>query len=326
MFGYESSPAERALPVSINVAIANHKGGVGKSTSTMMIAEGLALFHGRRVLVLDLDPQGMASRMMLSRAALDAAARERRTVMDLLLGYSGGRQGALPYYISPGASDISELRKARDDRRVDLIPSHPQSLREYRSMESMLRTYFTGKRLDQELSRILGGDLQRIKPYYDVVMFDCAAGISPTSLAALRLSSVVLSPTMLERNSIDALVDFLRIILEFDLAHQGLKHQRVYVLMTMFMRSNPSQQLLLDLIQRGVQGLNAIPTPISHSPAIQRAVLHPGEGASRLAHEKYGSALQELQLLASSINDVIQATHAQPQPASPLRALLPARG
>jgi cellulose biosynthesis protein BcsQ len=297
--------------VSINVAIANHKGGVGKSTSTMMIAEGLALFHGRRVLVLDLDPQGMASRMMLSRAALDAAARERRTVMDLLLGYSGGRQGALPYYISPGASDISELRKARDDRRVDLIPSHPQSLREYRSMESMLRTYFTGKRLDQELSRILGGDLQRIQPYYDVVMFDCAAGISPT---------------MLERNSIDALVDFLRIILESDLAHQGLKHQRVYVLMTMFMRSNPSQQLLLDLIQRGVQGLNAIPTPISHSPAIQRAVLHPGEGASRLAHEKYGSALQELQLLASSINDVIQATHAQPQPASPLRALLPARG
>ena len=131
--------------MSINVAIANHKGGVGKSTSTMMIAEGLALFHGRRVLVLDLDPQGMASRMMLSRYALDAAARERRTVMDLLLGYSGGRQGALPYYIAPGASDMTELRKSTDERRVDLIPSHPQSLREYRSMEAMLRTYFTGK-------------------------------------------------------------------------------------------------------------------------------------------------------------------------------------
>ncbi|MEQ1611396.1 MAG: ParA family protein [Hyphomicrobiaceae bacterium] len=313
--------------MSINVAIANHKGGVGKSTSTMMIAEGLALFHGRRVLVLDLDPQGMASRMMLSRFALDAAARERRTVMDLLLGYSGGRQGALPYYISPGASDMTELRKARDDRRVDLIPSHPQSLREYRSMEAMLRTYFTGKRLDQELARILAVDLERVSAHYDVVLFDCAAGISPTSLAALRLSSVVLSPTMLERNSIDALVDFLRIILQSDLGLQGLNHQRVYVLMTMFMRSNPSQQLLLDTIQRGIQGLNAIATPISHSPAIQRAVLHPGEGASRLAQEKYGAAFEELRLLASAINDVIEKARGGGTPLppqnlqSPLQAL-----
>lgn len=312
--------------VSINVAIANHKGGVGKSTSTMMIAEGLALFHGRRVLVIDLDPQGMASRMMLSRFALDAAARERRTVMDLLLGYSGGRQGALPYYISPGASDIAELRRARDDRRVDLIASHPQSLREYRSMEAMLRTYFTGKRLDQELAKILDADLDRVKAHYDVVLFDCAAGISPTSLAALRLSSIVLSPTMLERNSIDALVDFLRIILQSDLGLQGLSYQRVYVLMTMFMRSNPSQQLLLDMIQRGMQGLNAISTPISHSPAIQRAVLHPGEGASRLAQEKYGAAFEELRLLASAINDVIEGARRGIVPQSaPARAPFPMR-
>lgn len=293
-------------PVCINVAIANHKGGVGKSTSTMMIAEGLALFHGRRVLILDLDPQGMASRILLSRFSLDAAARERRTVMDLLLGYSGGRQGALGYFITPGASDITELRKARDDRRVDIIASHPQSLREYRSMEAMLRTYFTGKRLDQELARVLASDLERIKAHYDVVLFDCAAGVSPTSLAALRLSSVVLSPTMLERNSIDALVDFLRIILQSDLGLQGLRAQRVFVLMTMFMRSNPSQQLLLDTIQRGVQGLNAIPVPVSHSSAIQRAVLHPGEGAQRLAREKYGAAFEELRMLASAVNDVIE--------------------
>ena len=66
------------------VAIANHKGGVGKSTSTMMIAEGLALFHGRRVLVLDLDSQGMLSRMMMSQAALDAAARERRWISSVV--------------------------------------------------------------------------------------------------------------------------------------------------------------------------------------------------------------------------------------------------
>jgi chromosome partitioning protein len=313
--------------VSINVAIANHKGGVGKSTSTMMIAEGLALFHAKRVLVLDLDPQGMSSRMMLSRFALDTAARERRTVTDLLVGYGSGRHAALPYYITPGASDVSELRKARDERRVDMVPSHPQSLHEYRSMQGLLQANFAGKRMDQELAGFLRADLEGIQQYYDVILFDCAAGVSPTSLAALQLSSVVIAPTMLERNSIDALVDFLRIILESDLGLNGLSQQRVHVLMTMFMRSNPAQQLLLDTVQRGVQGLNAIPVPISHSPAIQRAVLHPGEGASRLAQEKYGAAFQELQQLAVALNDIVEgARRGRITQPVPVRPVLPVRG
>ena len=292
--------------MSIHVAIANHKGGVGKSTSTMMIAEGLALCHGRRVLVIDLDPQGMLSRMMLSNQALDAAARERRTVMDLLQGFASGQQGALPYYIIPRASDITELRRAGDDRRVDLVPSHPQSLAGYHKAEAALHARFAGKRLDHEIAMALQPDLQRISAYYDVILFDCAAGVQPTSLAALRLSSVVISPTMLERNSINALVDFLRIIVESDLGFQGISAPQVFVLMTMFMRSNPAQQLLLDTIHRGMQGLNAIPTPVSHSVAIQRAVLHPGEGAARLAHEKYGSSFDELKQLAGAMINVVE--------------------
>jgi chromosome partitioning protein len=287
------------------VAIANHKGGVGKSTSTMMIAEGLALFHGRRVLVLDLDSQGMLSRMMMSQVALDAAARERRTAMDLIRGYIAGQQGALPYYIVPRVSDIAELRNARDGRRVDLVPSHPQSLNEYRLTDTALRTHFGGQRADQELAKVMQPDFQRLAEYYDVILFDCAAGISPTSLAALRLSSIVLSPTMLERNSINALVDFLRIVIESDVGVKDATSRQIYVLMTMFMRSNPAQQLLLDMIQRGIPGLNAIPAPISHSTAIQRAVLHPGDGAARMVHEKYGSSIGELQQLASSIEIVL---------------------
>ena len=317
--------------MSINIAIANHKGGVGKSTSTMMVAEGLALFHGARVLVLDLDPQGMLSRMMLSSAALDAAARERRTMVDLMRGYVVGQQGALPYFIVPKVSDITELRQASDERRVDLVPSHPQSLNEFRQAEDALRVHFGNRRTDLEFARLLHPDLNRIAGYYDIVLFDCSAGIQPTSLAALRLSSIVLAPTMLERNSINAMVDFLRIILDADLGVEGKVPQQVFVLLTMFMRSNPAQQMLLDTIQRGIPGLNAITNAISHSTAIQRAVLHPGDGASRLAREKYGASFTEWQQLAGSIEGLAQATLRLRQPSntgvvgSPARPAVPIR-
>ncbi|MFT5513930.1 MAG: chromosome partitioning protein [Rhodothermales bacterium] len=47
----------------IPITICNHKGGTGKTTSTIMIAAGLGL-SGHRVLVVDLDPQGFLTRMM----------------------------------------------------------------------------------------------------------------------------------------------------------------------------------------------------------------------------------------------------------------------
>lgn len=299
--------------MSIKVAIANHKGGVGKSTSTMMIAEGLALFFGQRVLVFDLDAQGMISRMLMSQAALDLVARERRTMIDLLRNYASGRAGALPYCIAPRVSDLAELRRPGETGRIDLVPSHPQALAAYREVEDQLQRAHSGSRPDVVIARMVEADLQRVADYYDVVLFDCSAGLSPTSLAALRLSSVVIAPTMLERNSINALLDFLRIILSGDLGRDGQITQRIHVLMTMFIRSNPAQQLLFDTIQRGMQGLNAISTPVAHSVAIQRAVLHPGEGGSRLAREKYNSSYGELQALANAIFTIVSA------PAGPRR-------
>lgn len=278
-----------------------------------MIAEGLALFFGQRVLVFDLDAQGMISRMLMSPTALDQAARERRTMIDLLRSYALGQPGALPYSIAPRVGDLQELRRSGESGRIDLVPSHPQALAGYRTVEDELQRVYPSHRADQIIARMIDADLQRIDDYYDVVLFDCSAGLASTSLAALRLSSIVLAPTMLERNSINALLDFLRIILEGDLSRDGQVSHRVYVLMTMFMRSNPAQQLLFDTVQRGMQGLNAISTPIAHSVAIQRAVLHPGEGASRLAREKYSSSFNELQALANAVYAIATAPQGRQQ-------------
>ena len=53
--------------MAVRIAVANPKGGVGKSTTAMMIAEGLALRVGARVLVLDMDPQAMVTKILIGQ-------------------------------------------------------------------------------------------------------------------------------------------------------------------------------------------------------------------------------------------------------------------
>lgn len=65
--------------MTFKLAIANLKGGVGKSTTTLFLAETLAVFHNLSILVVDLDPQSNASFMLLSRDGLHQAENSGNT-------------------------------------------------------------------------------------------------------------------------------------------------------------------------------------------------------------------------------------------------------
>ena len=66
------------------IAIMNAKGGVGKSTLTLALAESLVANHGKRVLVIDSDGQVSISLMLLPITRMQALRDADSTVVDLL--------------------------------------------------------------------------------------------------------------------------------------------------------------------------------------------------------------------------------------------------
>lgn len=288
--------------MAFRIAVANHKGGVAKSTTSMMIAEGLALFHRLRVLAIDLDPQASLSTMLLSRQGADAAAAQKRSIAHLLSELASSRVARLSGVLATRASDIVELRDATDARRVDLIPSSRHLLAELADTEQQLRARYSD-RLDVGLAESLAPELERIDRSYDVILFDCPAGTGPLSLAGIRLSRLVIAPTVLDGVSLNALRDFVEIILKQDLAISG--HITLRVLPAIFRATDPEQRKLLDQMRAGALKLGVIPRPIPDTVHIRRAVERIRRDSFRSAREKYAGALADLEALATTCAQLV---------------------
>jgi chromosome partitioning protein len=242
--------------MAIRIAIANHKGGVAKSTTTMMVGEGLALQHGLRVLVIDMDPQCSVSTMLLSREGADEQADKGRSISTLLKRLANKEPIHLSKFISNKASDLIALRDAIDARRVDLIASHRMLLVELDEIEALLRER-SPNGFSKKVAAAIGPELDRIDKSYDVILFDCPASAGALTLVALRLSQHILAPTVLDSVSMTALSDFIGIVVQ-----NGVTDIRLKVLPTIFKAGDPEQRLTLDRIRAGVLGLNAITTPV----------------------------------------------------------------
>ena len=187
--------------MAVRVAIANPKGGVGKSTTAMMLAEGLALRFGARVLVLDMDPQAMATKILIGHQALYDFRNQARGLGTVLRTWSQGRKTDLAQHLV-AASDVIELRdRANGSGAVDLIPSNPELLRDLTDLQTMLGKLKRRQRVDALLANLLEAELARLDGSYHVIIFDCPAGPVPLALTSIRLAHHLLVPTNLEQNS-----------------------------------------------------------------------------------------------------------------------------
>ena len=155
-------PSARALII----AMCNQKGGVGKTTTTINLGAALAE-TGRRVLLVDFDPQGSLSvGLGINPHNLELS------VYDLLV-----RKGV----------DIDDVIQPSGVDGLDLLPSNIDlSAAEMQLVSEVAR--------EHSLGRVLG----RVRDRYDVILIDCAPSLGLLTINALTTADKVMIPLELE--------------------------------------------------------------------------------------------------------------------------------
>ena len=189
------------------VSIFNMKGGVGKTTLTLHLAYDLADRLGKRVLIVDFDPQANASEGLLDAAAYKSHKTNKLTVSDL---FSETRSTLSP--VAAGAAqplpDLDELVcRARDFRNAGFVDLAPADIYLSNILERA-----RGSSLDQRLSAVLAGKKSR----YDFVLIDCGPTYSVLSNNALRASDHVLIPVVPDSYAAKGIPILLKKIVEYN--------------------------------------------------------------------------------------------------------------
>jgi chromosome partitioning protein len=202
------------------LAVANQKGGVGKTTTTINLAASLAL-AGRRALLVDVDPQGnLTSGLGQRNHASDAG-----TIYDALTTPEPTRD-ARPFVISAGVENLSLIPADRNLTGAEI---------EMVSLSSR-----------EERLRLL---LETIRDDYDYVFIDCPPSLGLLTLNALVAADAAIIPLHCEYFALEGLADLVstmrrvRAALNPTLDIEG-------VLLTMFdERTNLGQQVANDVRQ-----------------------------------------------------------------------------
>jgi chromosome partitioning protein len=166
-----------AKPATTRIfTVANQKGGVGKTTTTVNIAAALSM-GGLRVLVIDLDPQGNAS------TALGVPHRDTAGIYEVLMG---------------DASITSVIQKVAGFPALDCAPSNSSLANAEVNLVSMVAREL---RLKEALDEIF--------PNYDYIFIDCPPSLGLLTINALAAARELLIPIQTEYYALEGLSQLL---------------------------------------------------------------------------------------------------------------------
>jgi chromosome partitioning protein len=160
------------------LAVANQKGGVGKTTTSINLAASLAM-AGRRVLLIDLDPQGNATM---------GSGVDKRTMVSTI------------YHVLLGAQLLADVR-VKASANYDLVPAN----RELAGAEVELIEL-------PERERRLKEAIRPIQDQYDFILIDCPPALNLLTVNGLCAAQAVMIPMQCEYYALEGLSDLVQTI------------------------------------------------------------------------------------------------------------------
>ena len=156
--------------------IANQKGGVGKTTTTVNLAASLA-HHGKRVLVIDLDPQGNAT----TGSGVDKSSIESG-VYQVLLGEAEVKDAVI--HSEAGGYDVLAANRTLAGAEVELVQEIAREMRLKNALEPVLADY-------------------------DFVLIDCPPTLTLLTLNGLVAAEGVIVPMVCEYYALEGISDLV---------------------------------------------------------------------------------------------------------------------
>jgi len=220
-FPAECAVAEPPRPMRI-LAIANQKGGVGKTTTAINLGTALAA-AGERVLLIDLDPQGNAS------TGLGIDRKNRRfTTYDVLIGQAGLREAVLPTAVP----------------RLSIAPSTVDLAGIELEIGAMRDRVF---RLRDALAALNAEPAQ--DDAYTYVLVDCPPALNLLTVNAMAAANAIIVPLQCEFFALEGLSQLLKTVEQVKTALNPTLAIHGIVLTMYDSRNNLSDQVVADVRQ-----------------------------------------------------------------------------
>jgi len=172
------------------ISTINLKGGVGKTTTTMALAEILSGEYGKKILVIDLDPQTNLTVVLIGEDAWSGLNANGYTLATLFQD-ALRREGEQPKFdldktLQRNASPV------RDVRRLDLLPSSLDLI----GVQDHLGTMPSGQFFSNNPTDLLRKAVRPVLNDYDYVLIDCPPNLGIVTLNGLRISDGYIIPTI----------------------------------------------------------------------------------------------------------------------------------
>ncbi|MGI9514131.1 MAG: ParA family protein [Anderseniella sp.] len=259
---HPTNPTPRIL------AVANQKGGVGKTTTAINLGTALAAV-GEKVLVIDLDPQGNAS----TGLGIERTAEQVST-----------------YEVLVGEADLHQAIQGSEIPGLDCVPSSMDLLgAELELAEYSRKTY----RLKDAVEKLIV--FNEANPY-TYILVDCPPSLNLLTINSLSAADAILVPLQCEFFALEGLSQLLNTV-ERVKANLNPTLEIQGIVLTMFDRRNSlSEQVAQDV--RGVLGAKVYETVIPRNVRVSEA---PSYGKPVLLYDNTCAGSQAYIRLASEI-------------------------